>query len=391
MSKNERQSFLQRLSRYDNLLFAAFQIASKRYEETVVPDDLWHQVKTEIARVEDTYFSSGQEDRGGFTGDIIAACLRGFFLAEDAAIAGELAKTEKEPETIRGRNSGRFDTWPKREQVALYELELQRGRLTDKVDLGSRIAHVILDEGKRFNQRGRYAVQDFQALRREAGVTRSGLYRDGDEVKEDFRFMRRTKDSVRMLLEKLGETNLDDDVEVPEERKGMAAFYKAAAREARRNERGDLEFAIRRSRQWLLNKESQADQIALVQEIEGLQTQKKALDSELAQARESARAATVAVVKKIRLKKVEDFLARRNDVSASLQKAEERLTTMRAETGKMATLGEAVAANRREVTPVEPVASALAVEVSEATSKTLERVRNRRKKKAVSKKAAEAQ
>ena len=123
MSKNERQSFLQRLSRYDNLLFAAFQIASKRYEETVVPDDLWHQVKTEIARVEDTYFSSGQEDRGGFTGDIIAACLRGFFLAEDAAIAGELAKTEKEPETIRGYLQERVEEIPMKEPIAHKILE----------------------------------------------------------------------------------------------------------------------------------------------------------------------------------------------------------------------------------------------------------------------------
>ena len=347
MSNETRQSFLQRLSRFDALLFAAYQIAAKRYEDTVVPDELWQDVKKELAGV------SRGEERGAFVGDITAACLRGYFLADDPKVAGELA-TLQDPEKIRGRNQGRFDTWKKSDQVALYELEIQRDRLIDKVDLGSRIAHVIVDEGKKSNQRGRYAVQDFQALRATAGVTRSGLFRDGKEIREDFRLMRRTKDSVRHLLEMLGETNLEDDVEVPAERTGMTAFYKAVNREARRNEHGDLEFAIRRSRAWLVDRESKADQIAIQQEIATLGAQKVALETELTQAVKFAAAATVAVVRKIREQTVTNLRVRVADVATSLRKAEERLAGMKEaanavapkEFKKLATLGDVVAARK---------------------------------------------
>ncbi len=203
-----------------------------------------------------------KDEKGGFNGDMIALSLTGMLRYEDPKVEDEMKQLQG-PDGIDGLRAKHVDKplnkWPAADRDRIFELEMNVDKLVDKVDLGERVAFVVL------GQNGGNHVKAFSILRHEAGITRSCFYKDGNEVKRDFVFARRTQDSVRMLLQMVGEPaeeQVQDEVKekLPTPpRKFLAALEKRAVEDAKRQQSGVVGWAVRLLTGWLKNKEVHED------------------------------------------------------------------------------------------------------------------------------------
>lgn len=252
----DRMSFFQRMAQnHGDMLEAACAVAYALM--TKQPVDIGQRQVVDKA-----VNGIAENEKGHFNGDMIALSLTGMLRYEDLKVEDEMKQLQG-PDGIDGLRAKHADKplnkWPKQDRDRIFELETQVDKLVDKIDLGERAALVVL------GQNGGNHVKAFSALRHAAGITRSCFYKDGDEVKRDLGFARRTQDSVRMLLQMVGEPTEERVPEAEKEklpkapRKFLAALEKRAVEDTKRQQSGVVGWAVRFFTGWLKGKEIHED------------------------------------------------------------------------------------------------------------------------------------